>query len=563
MRIISKMFKKQLLASVILLSMAFGMILQPLTALADNQHVNDAKKGIVLVDVVYIKDGKEYFIQGGSGFLISGDGKAETVITNDHVVRLKDDTIDLAKEDFGEDISTKVVYRVRVKRDVSVKASIVNSSEATDFAILKLEQPISEKTALKLDSTENISTTQTVYALGFPYIGTYMEDAPVFTEEDVTVTSGIISKQTVVDGIKYLQHESTLNPGSSGGPLINEMGAVVGVNTFRVEGDYYSVQISEVTAILDMLGIAYESANSAGAVVEDPIVGESTVEEPTTEKPVVEEPAESEAVEVNKAELNAAIADAKNLDPSTYEPESRGLLATTISEAEAIAANAEATQAEVERAIQNLSDTKLALIEKQGLPIWIFITAGVALLVVIIVVIIILSTSKKGKKGNAQVSQMVQPQNYQPQPQGQPIQQPQQKPFVQQPGPAYGQAPMPQMGEGELTSVLTQNGETTLLSSTAVAYLVKKSTGTQITINRDYFTIGKKRGTVDYCITGNTSVSRIHASIENKGGVYFISDQNTTNGTYVNGNKVHPGQSVQLATGDIVKLADEEFTFQQ
>ena len=57
-----------------------------------------------------------------------------------------------------------------MKRDVLVKATIVNESEAADFAILKMEQPIYDRTPLILADSSQVATTQEVYALGFPGI---------------------------------------------------------------------------------------------------------------------------------------------------------------------------------------------------------------------------------------------------------------------------------------------------------------------------------------------------------------------------------------------------------
>lgn len=82
-----------------------------------------------------------------------------------------------------------------------------------------------------------------------------------------------------------------------------------------------------------------------------------------------------------------------------------------------------------------------------------------------------------------------------------------------------------------------------------------------MSITGQSFTMGKERSRVNYCVSGNTSVSRCHARITRKGAQYFISDMNSTNFTYVNNSKLMPGQEVMLNNNDVIRLADEEFEF--
>lgn len=105
-----------------------------------------------------------------------------------------------------------------------------------------------------------------VYALGFPSAIELVEDTPFYVSSDVNIINGIVSTKTSIDGIKYIRHSATMTEGNSGGPLLNSDGAVVGVNTLGVDDTYfYSLQISEVTAILNALGINYTSAEEGSA----------------------------------------------------------------------------------------------------------------------------------------------------------------------------------------------------------------------------------------------------------------------------------------------------------
>ena len=74
------------------------------------------------------------------------------------------------------------------------------------------------------------------------------------------------------------------------------------------------------------------------------------------------------------------------------------------------------------------------------------------------------------------------------------------------------------------------------------------------------FTIGKHQGLSDACIDKAT-VSRLHARIDRKEGVYILTDLNSTNGTSVNGYQLQANETVSLGNGDSVYLADVGFKF--
>lgn len=102
-----------------------------------------------------------------------------------------------------------------------------------------------------------------------------------------------------------------------------------------------------------------------------------------------------------------------------------------------------------------------------------------------------------------------------------------------------------------------------MLSAQAVptATLRRSLNGETAIINKSNYKIGKEKSKVDFCISNNSSVSRVHAEITYENGAFYITDQNATNFTFVNGNKVNPGQKVKLNNGDKIKLSDEEFEF--
>lgn len=63
-----------------------------------NQSVKDDRKGVVQVRLIYTdENGKQYPIQGGTGFLIGTDNTSTTVITNNHVIKLTDENAETMK----------------------------------------------------------------------------------------------------------------------------------------------------------------------------------------------------------------------------------------------------------------------------------------------------------------------------------------------------------------------------------------------------------------------------------------------------------------------------------
>lgn len=117
---------------------------------------------------------------------------------------------------------------------------------------------------------------------------------------------------------------------------------------------------------------------------------------------------------------------------------------------------------------------------------------------------------------------------------------------------------VPEADEG--TSLLVSN-----MGGTGVqqhrAYLIRSSTNEKIMIYKDVFTMGKGEKNVDYMITDNNAVSRIHADILTRGTRFFVMDHGATNKTYINGIVLPEHAEVELPDGAILKLANEEFVF--
>jgi len=155
---------------------------------------------------------------GGSGFFLN---KSCDVVTNLHVV------------------SGAKVLIVKDRQRRLFVAELLSSDSARDLALLKTGG--SGCTPLTLEPVPQVSIADEVYAIGNP-LGLAG-----------TVTKGIISSvRRIGDGIELFQIDAALNPGNSGGPLINRSGRVIGVNTFKLkgfEGLNFAVSSSEVVRV--------------------------------------------------------------------------------------------------------------------------------------------------------------------------------------------------------------------------------------------------------------------------------------------------------------------------
>jgi len=153
--------------------------------------------------------GGHYYTPGklasGSGVLISNDGY---IVTNNHVV----------------DDANKIV--VTLDNDKRYTAKVVGTDPNTDLAVLKIDAK--DLPYIVFGNSDKVQIGQWVLACGYPL------------NLQTTVTAGIISAKSRNLGINdegtnpiesYLQTDAAVNPGNSGGPLVNTEGKLVGINS--------------------------------------------------------------------------------------------------------------------------------------------------------------------------------------------------------------------------------------------------------------------------------------------------------------------------------------------
>ena len=164
----------------------------------------------------------------GSGFIVSPDG---LILTNAHVVT-------------G---ASEVTVKLTDKREF--KATIVGADPQTDIAVLRIDAK--DLPTVKLGNAQDVRVGEWVAAIGSPY------------GFENTVTAGIVSatSRALPAGtyVPFIQTDVAVNPGSSGGPLFNLTGEVIGVNaqiysrTGGYQGLSFAIPVDVAVKVMDQI----------------------------------------------------------------------------------------------------------------------------------------------------------------------------------------------------------------------------------------------------------------------------------------------------------------------
>ncbi|MBP2626497.1 MAG: hypothetical protein H6Q68_1208 [Firmicutes bacterium] len=146
--------------------------------------------------------GKKLSIYSGSGFFIAPN----VVVTSNHVI--------------SGASSIEIVYNNEIKRT----AVVIDSDKTSDLALLRVVGLEDVASPLVLANSDSMREGSRVYAVGFPL--------PVVMGMGAKLSEGIISSNSGLrDDLRIFQISTPVQPGNSGGPLLNEQAEVVGVVT--------------------------------------------------------------------------------------------------------------------------------------------------------------------------------------------------------------------------------------------------------------------------------------------------------------------------------------------
>jgi len=164
----------------------------------------------------------------GTGFIITDDGY---VVTNAHVLG-----------------GARYANAILSNQDKKTMSLIGYNSEI-DLALLKISGSYSP---LKLGDSDQVKVGEKVVAIGNPLGLSF------------SVTEGIVSavhRETIDSSGKYIQTDAALNPGNSGGPLINTDGEAIGINNFKLSGDNLGFALESNFIVDEINAIALRELN--------------------------------------------------------------------------------------------------------------------------------------------------------------------------------------------------------------------------------------------------------------------------------------------------------------
>lgn len=240
----------------------------------------DARNSVAVVYSVF--DDKNYGTISwgyGTGFFVGEEGKTpKYIITNYHVI---EEYITFGS---GELVNTSVEWtdgrtldlygrsKIRIYFDSQdyEEAFLVAGDEAKDIAILKLASDTTERVPLALRIADESDVGKPIRAVGYPGMAEneFADSITAFGKRDATVTTGSISRfiTTAGTGREDIQVDCEFSSGNSGGPLLDESGAVLGITSWHVSQTndshiiHYAISISEAIPMLKQYSVPYTMA---------------------------------------------------------------------------------------------------------------------------------------------------------------------------------------------------------------------------------------------------------------------------------------------------------------
>jgi len=226
----------------LLASVAFRFLAVPSCCIGDDREVlrtfealknliisvsEEIKPSVVHIEVIQKRDSQKYEVLG-SGLIVDRQGH---ILTNDHVV------------DKAQSI------KVTLESKLEYPAVVVGVDKQTDLALIKIDCPEKLKVA-RLGDSDKVQVGEWVIAVGNPY------------GFDRTVSFGIVSGKGRVLNLptqtpflsNFIQTDAAIDPGSSGGPLVNLKGEVIGINSIGYgRGQGFTVPINIAIEVKDKL----------------------------------------------------------------------------------------------------------------------------------------------------------------------------------------------------------------------------------------------------------------------------------------------------------------------
>lgn len=547
MKIEFRRLKRIILCILIILSfsmMAFGR---------EIDQIENAKNGIIGIKSGFTdKSGRFHMLKSSSGILICNQEGNTYVVTTYHSVAVTSEEKSAyceEKEIAAEENDLADTIRIMIKGDVDVDASVLTESKAQDYCILNVANVINEKSALRLGDLSDLKIGDPVYALGFSEDAAEINTTQYAADEVEIHMGNIQDTSASIGDAEWIQHSGVINCGNSGGALLDAEGYLIGLNNEKYTDSeinaYFSLSIEEIKEILDNYGIFYDSKekDKAFSELEKRYKKCSELAESGKYK--------GESLEVLKQNLQTV----KN----TMEESFLSLEA-------------------IDNSVHLLEDSESKLVKKMPISRKIVYVLGVCCILLIgrliqlIVVIRKTSNYKEKKKNDTEKPGKMLEAKREAKKNRIKSEHQSAAPSRELPSDHSQAVSVEHIEKEEETTLLFDDNlegdetevynpaEDVFFRNAKKAELEQQRTGQTILITKPDFYLGKKPDMVDYAITDNKVVSRLHASINWVDGGYFIQDRESVNGTFVNDKQIG-SEEVLLKNGDVISLANERFIF--
>lgn len=235
---------RRLLTLIASLLLAFVFAQAP--ASADPADIDAASRGVVRVMIIGEEDGKMFPVSHGTGFAVT----PERIVTNAHVIQEARADTDLSIAIVPSD-GGKVVY-----------GKIAAFSDRNDLALVETTSPLNLP-PLTIAGSE-LTDSGPVTAVGYPM---NVDRAQGLSQQDIFNATPPVKSRGFLSGSRpsrefdTILHTAPIGKGSSGGPLLDNCGRVIGVNSFGAESDgtdsefYFAVSNRELLPFLRANGI--------------------------------------------------------------------------------------------------------------------------------------------------------------------------------------------------------------------------------------------------------------------------------------------------------------------
>lgn len=190
---------------------------------------------------------------GGSGVVV--DAKRGLVLTNDHVIA----GVSALKAKVGDNAAT------------AGPARVLAQAPCDDLAVVQLVNVPAGLKQVKIGSSAKVKSGEQVTVLGYPASFSNPETQTVVSTNG-TVSSTNVAAEPDPSLPKYpstIQHQAPVNPGNSGGPLVNSKRELIGINTLgntqqggrTIQGQYYAISMDRINSLLPNLEAGKSQAN--------------------------------------------------------------------------------------------------------------------------------------------------------------------------------------------------------------------------------------------------------------------------------------------------------------